>query len=75
MGKKTLITSGARKVHYRYPNVENRKLALACGRLYTPYMIGEGGGADASEDIRKVTCKKCLAVLRKYKPKRFKPRL
>lgn len=66
MKSTTLITSGARKVHYRYPNVKNRRLALACGRLYTPYTLGMRGGADASEDVTKVTCKKCLSILRKY---------
>ena len=65
MTKKTLITSGNRKIHYRKPGVKNRRLALACGRLYTPYMLGLHGGSDATEVKSKVTCQKCLKMLGK----------
>ena len=53
-----------RKIHYRYPGVKNRRLALACGRTYTPYMIGLGGGAIATEVKSEVTCGACLRMLK-----------
>jgi len=50
--------TGNGKYHYKTQNS-----FIYCGRKFTPHMIGEHGATNITDDITKVTCKKCLKIL------------